>query len=344
MACVEFQKHCGTDLLIFVSYVIGRLCGWHAIEYNTASFSTRNSIYSLTSRDTLFFIIYINDLSSIMQHSSISLYADDSKIFRVIRNQGDCEFLAEDLTRVEEWEATWQMSINPTKCELLSIGAHNMNFSYQLDNCALGNANQCRDLGVYVSKNLSFSYHCNIIARNAHYRRRQFQHSFACKDRDFQVFLFKTYIRPMIESSSEIWSPHHIGDIDKVESVQRKFTKFLPGMFNVPYRDRLERLGLDIMEIRRIRADLVLMYKMVYGLIDIDYNDYFSINERRSRGNSIKISVQHCRIDCRKFFFVNRTTMIWNSLDDQIVKLDNIVKFKRALLNCDFSSFCRGRA
>ena len=52
----------------------------------------------------------------------------------------------------------------------------------------------------------------------------------------------------MMESNSEAWSPHKVGEFEKLESVQRKFTKFLHDMFNVPYSDRLESLGLESME------------------------------------------------------------------------------------------------
>ena len=67
---------------------------------------------------------------------------------------------------------------------------------------------------------------------------------------------------------------------------------FPPGMFHVPYSDTLERLGLESMENRRILADFVFIYKMVHELIDVDYNDYFTMSERISRGHSLKINVQ----------------------------------------------------
>ena len=43
-------------------------------------------------------------------------------------------------------------------------------------------------------------------------------------------------------------------------------------MFNVPYSDILGRNGLDSIESRTIRADLVLVYK-----IEIDNKDYFTM-------------------------------------------------------------------
>ena len=101
---------------------------------------------------------------------------------QIARNFLKCFELAEDLIRVEKWESIWQMSMNPDKCEVLPREEHKVNYTYELDNSVLTNANVCRDLGVYFSKTLSFSHHCNIISRNVHSRKRQFQQSFACKN------------------------------------------------------------------------------------------------------------------------------------------------------------------
>ena len=69
---------------------------------------------------------------------------------------------------------------------------------------------------------------------------------------------------------------HLIQDIDKIESVQCKFTKFLPGIFHMSYVDRLAVLMLESLELRRIKADLIFLYKMIHGLVDINCLDCFS--------------------------------------------------------------------
>ena len=58
-------------------------------------------------------------------------------------------------------------------------------------------------------------------------------------------------------------------------------------MLNVPFSDRLDGLGLDLMETKRIRDDLVLIYKTVHGLIDIYQNDNLTLIERISRGKKL---------------------------------------------------------
>jgi hypothetical protein len=73
---------------------------------------------------------------------------------------------------------------------------------------------------------------------------------------------FITYIRPLLEYNSIIWNPNYIYLIDLIENVQRKFTKALPSISSLPYSERLASLNLDLLELRRVRFDLVYYYKV----------------------------------------------------------------------------------
>ena len=56
-----------------------------------------------------------------IKSSSSKLFADDSAVFKVIENDHDRQLLQKDLTSLEKWEETWQMSFNPTKCTVIRI-------------------------------------------------------------------------------------------------------------------------------------------------------------------------------------------------------------------------------
>ena len=68
-----------------------------------------------------------------------------------------------------------------------------------------------------------------------------------------------------------------IGDIFCIEKVQRSFTKRLPGLNNLTYRERLVVTNLDSLEVRRLRVDLIMCYKIVFRLINVDFCAFFFV-------------------------------------------------------------------
>ena len=67
--------------------------------------------------------------------------------------------------------------------------------------------------------------------------------------------------------------------------------------------NRLEIVGLESLEIRRMKFDLMFMYKILNGLVNSNHEDYFTFNEKSTRGHNFKTNVQCSRVNCRKYFF-----------------------------------------
>ena len=124
------------------------------------------------------------------------------------------------------------------------------------------------------------------------------------------VRAFKVCVRPMLEYAVSVWSPCYNYAVDRVESVQRKFTRRLRGCKNMDYSARLDHLQLQSLERRRLVADLMLTYRIIFGLADLNMSDYFSLQSSKGhsatiRGNPYKLFVNHCRINVRKHFLVS---------------------------------------
>ena len=85
---------------------------------------------------------------------------------------------------------------------------------------------------------------------------------FYSNDRSLLCKRFCTFVRPVLEYNSPIWSPHYIKDFKTNEKVQKYFTKNLKGLRNKPYNERLSILNLLSLECRRAYADIVFLYKI----------------------------------------------------------------------------------
>lgn len=150
----------------------------------------------------------------------------------------------------------------------------------------------------------------------------------------------KSYILPILEFCSPIWSPHSVQDILQLESVQRNFTKRIPGLQTMPYNDRLNALNLISLELRRLHFDLTFCYKLLTGKIEGSPSDFgLTLSNRKSRGNSYKLTVNISRINARKHFFASRICDPWNSLPDDVVLSESVKAFKRQLFYIDFNKY-----
>jgi len=133
---------------------------------------------------------------------------------------------------------------------------------------------------------------------------------------------FKVYVRPILEYASCTWSPHHILKIQQVETVQRKFTKRLPGYAPLCYKERLLRLDLDSLEMRRLRHDLFYTYKMVFNVVSEAANDMFTfantLYSTRTRGHQYQLHLNNRFIDVRKHFFCERIVITCRPLSRRI--------------------------
>jgi len=89
----------------------------------------------------------------------------------------------------------------------------------------------------------------------------------------------------------------------RLEAVQRRFTKKLVGLHALTYTERLELLGLERLESRRIRADILFAYKLLFGMTALHSDDFFILTESTCTiGHPYKLFLPRCSTDVRKYF------------------------------------------
>ena len=60
---------------------------------------------------------------------------------------------------------------------------------------------------------------------------------------------FVTYVRPLLEYASCVWSPYLLKHNKRIESFQKRFTKRLSSISHLGYTDRLKAIGLKSLEL-----------------------------------------------------------------------------------------------
>jgi hypothetical protein len=172
----------------------------------------------------------------------------------------------------------------------------------------------------------------NDIVLKAQQRSNIILRSFVSRDVTLLLQAFTVYVRPLLEYNSVVWTPVLKCDIDCVERVQRRFTKRLPGLHNLTYAERLNKLKLITLELRRLHIDLLWCYRIVFGICCLKSDDFFVINvESVTRGHPYKLFKQQCGGGPRFNFFANRIINVWNSLPYDMVDFSSLNTFKRTI-------------
>jgi len=55
-------------------------------------------------------------------------------------------------------------------------------------------------------------------------------------------------------------------------------------MHSLSYADHLKAVGLERLELRRLNTDLIMCYKIVYGLVSIPFESFFELSLQRNTG------------------------------------------------------------
>lgn len=109
-------------------------------------------------------------------------------------------------------------------------------------------------------------------------------------------------------------------------------TKMIHSCKNLPYIERLKVLNLPTLKLRRLRGDMIEVYKILHGFYDGKVTPNLIRNkDSRTRGNSFKLSYVRSKYDLRKYSFSVRVTGVWNSLPEYVVISDSLNSFKNNL-------------
>ena len=155
----------------------------------------------------------------------------------------------------------------------MHIGNGNPEAEYTLGGTALPSVNSFKDLGIVIHSGLKSSLHCHKIAARALQRVGLIFRVFSCRVPSILLKAYTVFIRPLLESCTPVWSPYQKIDIECIERVQHVFTLRLfqrCGLgYDVCYKNRCDFLELESLEMRRLRFDLLMCFKIVRGFLDM---------------------------------------------------------------------------
>ena len=186
---------------------------------------------------------------------------------------------------------------------------------------------EVKDLGIYISSNMSFEYHIRNMVGNARRMANWALRVFKTRKTFPMKILLKTLIVTLLEYGSVVWCPNKSTLINLIESVQRYFTSRMEefctwdeelGMYicTTKYWERLQKLKIYSLERRRERFMIIFIYKIMIGaypnpgIVNTYYEERTGIKVKSKVNLRAPAWVKNARVAS----FFNRAPKLYNIL------------------------------
>ena len=287
----------------------------------------------------ILFLIYVNHVVNGLT-CMYKIFADDIKLY-ISSSPRDAvtgvEELQLNIDMLVETSKSWGLRMNVDKCVCLrfgprSVGSCSSGLSpYRVNGVPIKFSTSHSDLGVKVDRNLKFHDHTRSTANTCNALSTNLFTSTICREQNFLLTAYKTLIRPKLEYACTMWSLGYLGDLRSLERVQKRWTREIRGLEDLPYSERLRRLNLFSVQGRLLRSDMVLTWKIFAGECAIHPSQLFELSASARRGHPRKIFLPRSNLEIRRRFFAIRVIHTWNALSEETACAATLRIFKRLL-------------
>ena len=287
----------------------------------------------------LLFMLFINDLPNCLEHCCVALYADDTCIYCPGDKLADIEIkLNEDLQNISEWLLCNRLALNAKKCEAMLIGSQrrtkNKILSLRINATEIGQVSSCKYLGVFIDSCLSWDKHveylCKSTVKNL-YLLKRIRH---CLSQETALLFYKTIAQSKLDYCDIVWNNTKKKNTQKLQILQNRLLKTVLCVES-RYSTHLiyESLSLDMLDLRRTKHTLCLMYKIVANLTPEYLNSKFELkpSSYHLRNNLQILSLPRLNTCFKKNSLTYHGAKLWNGLQSDFKLKPTYDSFKNYL-------------
>ena len=284
----------------------------------------------------LLFLIMVGDIDKGICSSTLSSFADDSRLMKMIEQLGETILLQRDLITVEDWTKENNMSFNYDKFEALRYGMQEENqVQYTINGNPIKELENVKDLGIWFTKDGSFKYHISQACILGNKMVGWMLRTFTTRDPTYLVPLFKSLVISRLEYCCQLWSPHAVNEIQQLENVQRIFTRRLIGSDH-NYWERLKILNLYSLQRRRERYIIIYIWKILEGQVPNPNNQIVQIANGHRGRRCIRHNLPKTKASLQTLLdhsFIHNGPKLFNCLPSRVRNLTNcsVITFKNNL-------------
>ena len=269
----------------------------------------------------ILFLVFVNDLPSSVFSSTMYLFADDTKCLKRISNVGDSVALQQDLNLLNEWSKKWNLFFNVMKCVSLSFcsspSVSQSRLTYRINSQTVDHVEHYKDLGIVLTHNLSWESHYEYILSNGYKMLGLLRRTFSnvgCVQA--KKVLYLSLVRSKLTYCSQIWRPQFLKDIQSLESIQRRATKYILSDYSSDYKSRLVYLQLFPLMMQFELNDIMFLVTSIQNpSTSFNILQYITFSTSSTRASvNCKLLHHAARTNKTRHFYLHRVPRLWNSL------------------------------
>ena len=276
----------------------------------------------------LLFALYINDLPSVVDYSTMDLYADDAELHYSHSDLGVVEAQVQsDLDKVAQWISSSHLCLNVVKSTAMLIGSRQRisgkSFNVSIGGMALSQVDSVRYLGVIIDPTLSWSLHITNIASGARSRLSSI-FRYGTLTPAVLCLLYSAFVLPLFDYCDVVWCPTTAKFTALIERTHSKFMKKLPALYQ-------SKFSFTLVERRKFHTAIQIFKSIHQKLPSYLHNIFhYSRDITGHIGRNInRLFVPRVNNNYGKRSFYYRGAMIWNSLPSTVTEATNLSKFVR---------------
>lgn len=293
----------------------------------------------------LLFIIYMNDLSDVLEFCNVSLYADDTVLYFASKSISEIESkINSDLSRVCCWMRANQLTLNVTKSKFMLIGSNARlnkvnSITISSDGNLLEEVQSFLYLGLVINKNLTWEDHIEHIRRKINKKLGLLRRIKSCLPLSARITFFNSFVLPLFDYGDVIWGDRSnatlMSELQVLHNKAARLILDLPPSASAS--DALAKLHWKLLQRRRAEHRAIFMYKSINNYFchsfQFSFNREFHDHNTRSR-NNIRKSAANRRWG--HWSSINFAADVWNSLDISLRDSSSLFIFKRNIKKAIF--------
>lgn len=286
------------------------------------------------------FLVFINDLPTAMDIST-EMYADDALLHR---SSSCLATLQPAITAAETWALSWHGQFGHAKTKLLLINepAPSLHPVPFIESQEIDVVSTHKHLGITLTESLEWHTHVSQVISQGKKRAGLLRWMGQELPREVISRLYIFYVRPTLEYGSPIWHGS-LREVDAIalERIQASVARIiLNAPRDLPKATIFAQLNWPSLRWRREIACLTLLHRIIYEKPEPCYSSLFPFSgTKRATRKPLNFILPPTRTSkCSKSFYF-RTSLLWNSLPQELQNIKQPQRFKKGL-KAHLQKFC----